>query len=157
MDAEQAGAGATEQQAYLIGRLNSIDYLKPYEAERFMVQEVIKWWYTNNPANSKDVAFGIIPANSPIIDMFNKCTDRERVGNYTVALLEKIFGNTMIIVRNNENGQHSLAMCQPTPLNDKDLELSTFYGEKGNILVLYYFKGKNTLKKRLNLSSKRLY
>jgi hypothetical protein len=37
------------------------------------------------------------------------------------------------------------------------LELSTFYGEKGNILVLYYFKGKNTLKKRLNLSSKRLY
>ncbi len=157
MDAEQAGAGATEQQAYLIGRLNSIDYLKPYEAERFMVQEVIKWWYNNNPANSKDVAFGIIPANSPIIDMFNKCKDRERVGNYTVALLEKVFGNTIIVVLNNETKQYSLAMCQATPKSDKDLELNTFYGEKGNILALYYYKGKSSVKKRLNLASKKLY
>jgi hypothetical protein len=43
MDAEQAGAGATEQQAYLISQLNNIDFLKPYEAERFMAQDLIQW------------------------------------------------------------------------------------------------------------------
>ena len=157
MDAEQAGAGDTEQQAYLISQLNQIDYLKPYEAERFMAQDLIQWWYKNNPANSKDVAFGIIPDNSPLIEMFNNSKDREKVGNYTVALLENVFGNTIIVVRNNGSKQYSLAMCQPTPKSDKDLELNTFYGEKGNILALYYFKGKTSVKKRLNLMSKKLY
>ena len=157
MDAEQAGAGATEQQAYLIGQLDQIDYLKPYEAERFMAQDLIQWWYKNNPANSKDVAFGLIPQNSPIIDLFSKSKDKEKVGNFTVALLEHVFGNTIIVVLNNESKQYSLAMCQATPKSDKDLELNTFYGEKGNILALYYFKGKTSVKKRLNLMSKKLY
>ena len=157
MDAEQAGAGDTEQQAYLISQLNQIDYLKPYEAERFMAQDLIQWWYKNNPANSKDVAFGIIPDNSPLIEMFNNSKDREKVGNYTVALLENVFGNTIIVVRNNGSKQYSLAMCQPTPKSDKDLELNTVYGEKGNILALYYFKGKTPVKRRLNLMSKKLY
>ena len=157
MDSAQGGMMATPQQTYLIRAMAAKENLKPFEEERFMAQELIKWWYSNNPQNAKNIAFGIIPDNSPLLALFNQDKNKEKVGNYTVALLEKIFGNTMIIVRNNENGQHSLAMCQPTPLNDKDLELSTFYGEKGNILVLYYFKGKNTVKKRLNLSSKRLY
>lgn len=157
MDSAQGGMMATPQQTYLIRAMAAKENLKPFEEERFMAQELIKWWYSNNPQNAKNIAFGIIPDNSPLLALFNQDKNKEKVGNYTVALLEKIFGNTIIIVRNNENGQHSLAMCQPTPLNDKDLELSTFYGEKGNILVLYYFKGKNTLKKRLNLSSKRLY
>jgi hypothetical protein len=157
MDAEQAGAGATEQQAYLISQLNNIDFLKPYEAERFMAQDLIQWWYKNNPANSKDVAFGIIPQNSPLIDMFNNSKDKEKVGNYTVALIENVFGNTIIVVRNNQTKEHALAMCQATPKNSNDLELNTFYGEKGNILALYYYKGKSSLKKRLNLASKKLY
>ena len=157
MDAEQAGAGATEQQAYLISQLNNIDFLKPYEAERFMAQDLIQWWYKNNPANSKDVAFGIIPQNSPLIDLFNNSKDKEKVGNYTVALIENLFGNTIIVVRNNQTKEHALAMCQATPKNSNDLELNTFYGEKGNILALYYYKGKSSLKKRLNLASKKLY
>lgn len=157
MDAEQAGAGATEQQAYLISQLNNIDFLKPYEAERFMAQDLIQWWYKNNPANSKDVAFGIIPQNSPLIDLFNNSKDKEKVGNYTVALIENVFGNTIIVVRNNQTKEHALAMCQATPKNSNDLELNTFYREKGNILALYYYKGKSSLKKRLNLASKKLY
>lgn len=157
MDSAQGGMMATPQQTYLIRAMAAQENLKPFEEERFMAQELIKWWYSNNPQNAKNIAFGIIPDNSPLLTLFNQDKNKERVGNYTVALLENIFNNTIIIVRNNENGQHSLAMCQPAPQNDKDLELSTFYGEKGNILVLYYFKGKNTLKKRLNLSSKRLY
>lgn len=157
MDAEQAGAGATEQQAYLISQLNQIDYLKPYEAERFMAQDLIQWWYKNNPANSKDVAFGLIPQNSPIIDLFSKSKDKEKVGNYTVAMIEHVFGNTIIVVMHNQTKEYALAMCQATPKNTNDLELNTFYGEKGNILALYYFKGKSSVKKRLNLASKKLY
>ena len=89
--------------------------------------------------------------------MFSQCKDKEKIGNYTVALLENIFGNTIIMVLNNQSKQYSLAMCQPTPQSDKDLELNTFYGEKNDILSLYYFKGKTSVKKRLNLISKRLY
>ena len=157
MDAEQAGAGATEQQAFLISQMNGMENLKPYEEERFQAQELIKWWYNNNPQGSKDLAFGIIPDNSPLIPMFSQCKDKEKIGNYTVALLENIFGNTIIMVLNNQSKQYSLAMCQPTPQSDKDLELNTFYGEKNGILSLYYFKGKTSVKKRLNLISKRLY
>lgn len=157
MDAEQAGAGATEQQAFLISQLGGLEFLKPYEEERFMAQNLIQWWYKNNPANSKDVAFGLIPDNSPIIDLFNKSKDKEKVGNYTVAMIEKVFGNTIIVVRNNQTKDYALAMCQATPKSPNDLELNTFYGEKGNILALYYFKGKSSVKKRLNLASKKMY
>ena len=72
-------------------------------------------------------------------------------------MLQNVCSNTIVVVRNNESGQYSLAMCQPTPENDNELELNTFYGEKGNILALYYFKGKSSIKKRLNLASKKLY
>jgi hypothetical protein len=77
--------------------------------------------------------------------------------NYTVAMLEDVFNNTIVVVLNNQTKQYSLAMCQPTPSSDKDLELNTFYGEKGNILALYYFKGKTSVKKRINLLSKKIY
>ena len=157
MDAEQAGATATEQQAFLIAQLKGMENLKPYEEERFQAQELIKWWYNNNPQGSKDLAFGIIPNDSPLIPMFSECKDKEKIGNYTVALLEKVFGNTIIMILNNQSNQYSLAMCQPTPQSDKDLELNTFYGEKNGILSLYYFKGKTSVKKRLNLISKKLY
>jgi hypothetical protein len=43
------------------------------------------------------------------------------------------------------------------PEKDGDIELGSFYGEKGNTLVLYYYKGKSSIKKRLNLGSKRMY
>ena len=157
MDAEQAGAAATEQQAFLIAQMRGMENLKPYEEERFQAQEIIKWWYNNNPQGSKDLAFGIIPDNSPLVPMFNQCKDKEKIGNYTVALLENIFGNTIIMVLNNQSKQYSLAMCQPTPQNDNDLELNTFYGEKNGVLSLYYFKGKTSVKKRLNLISKKVY
>ena len=72
-------------------------------------------------------------------------------------MLEDVFNNTIVVVLNNQTKQYSLAMCQPTPSSDKDLELNTFYGEKGNILALYYFKGKTSVKKRINLLSKKIY
>lgn len=157
MDSAQGGIMATPQQTYLIKALAGRDDLKPYEQERFHAQELIQWWYKNNQEGAKSVSFGIIPDNSPLIEMANNGKDKERVGNYTVTLLQNVCSNTVIVVRNNESGQYSLAMCQPIPESDKDLELNTFYGEKGNILALYYFKGKSSLKKRLNLASKRLY
>lgn len=157
MDSAQGGMMATPQQTYLIKAMAAKENLKPFEKERFHTQELIKWWYDNNPQGAKNIAFGIVPDNSPLIEMANKGKDKERVGNYTVTMLQNVCNNTIVVVRNHENGQYSIAMCQPMPQNDKELELNTFYGEKGNILALYYFKGKSSIKKRLNLSSKRLY
>lgn len=157
MDSAQGGVMATPQQTYLIRAMAAKGNLKPFDKERFQAQELITWWYGNNPQGAKNIAFGIIPENSPLIELANNGKDKERVGNYTVTMLQKVCNNTIVVVRNHENGQYSIAMCQPTPQNDKELELNTFYGEKGNILALYYFKGKSSIKKRLNLSSKRLY
>lgn len=137
MDSAQGGMMATPQQTYLIKAMAVKEDLKPFEEERFQAQELIKWWYNNNPQGAKNIAFGIIPENSPLLPLFNQNKNKERVGNYTVALLDNVFNNTLIVVRNHENNQYSLAMCQPMPQNDKELELNTFYGEKGNILVLY--------------------
>lgn len=157
MDSAQGGVMATPQQTYLIRAMAAKKNLKPFEKERFQAQELIKWWYSNNPQGAKNIAFGIIPENSPLIGLAEKGKDRERVGNYTVTMLQNVCNNTIVVVQNHENGQYSIAMCQPMPQNDKELELNTFYGEKGNILALYYFKGKSSIKKRLNLSSKKLY
>lgn len=157
MDSAQGGMMATPQQTYLIRALASRENLKPYEETRFHAQELIQWWYKNNPQGSKSIAFGIIPDNSPLIEMANKGKDKEKVGNYTVTMLNNICNNTIVVVRNNQTGDYSLAMCQPVPQKSNDLELNTFYGEKGNILALYYFKGKSSIKKRLNLASKKLY
>ncbi|MBQ8646171.1 MAG: hypothetical protein IJ476_07365 [Bacteroidales bacterium] len=157
MDSAQGGIMATPQQTYLVRALAGREDLKPFEQERFHAQELIQWWYKNNPQGAKSISFGIIPDNSPLIELAEKGKDKEKVGNYTVTMLQNVCSNTIVVVRNNESGQYSLAMCQPTPENDNELELNTFYGEKGNILALYYFKGKSSIKKRLNLASKKLY
>jgi hypothetical protein len=51
----------------------------------------------------------------------------------------------------------TLELLPSTPVNKTDVELGSFYGEKGNTLVLYFYKGKESIKKRLNLGSKRYY
>lgn len=157
MDIAQGGAMATPEQTYLIKAMASREDLKPYDANRFQIQELIQWWYANNPEGSKNISFGMIPQNSPLIEMANAGKEKERIGNYTVTMLNNVCNNTIIVVKDNQRGEYSLAMCQQTPKDKNSLELNTFYGEKGNIMALYYYKGKTPFKKRLNLASKKLY
>lgn len=156
MDSAQGGAMATPQQKYLMQQLRSTEIVKPYDKELFHTQEIIEWWYENNPQNSGNLQFGGISETSELATLFNNSKNKEEVGIYTVAMFD-ICNNTVVIVYNKEDKRHSLAICQKLPTKKDELELNSFYGEKGNTLVLYYFKGKNSIKKRLNLGSKRLY
>jgi hypothetical protein len=156
MESTQSGLMASAEQAYLLRTLKGMEHLKPYDKELFRTQETIAWWYENNPQNAGNLQFGIIPDNSELVQAFKANDQKEDVGQYTVAMFD-ICHNTVVAVYNKEDKVYSLALCQATPLSDKDLELNTFYGEKGNTLVLYYYQGKNAIKKRLNLGSKRMY
>ena len=156
MESAQSGLMANPQQAYLLRQLKGMETLKPYDKELFRTRETIQWWYENNPQNAGNLQFGIIPDNSELATRFKEYKEKETVGQYVVSMFD-ICHNTVVVVYNKADKVYSLALCQPVPQNDKDLELNTFYGEKGNTLVLYYYQGKNAIKKRLNLGSKRMY
>ncbi len=156
MESTQSGLMSSPEQAFLLRQLKGMENLKPYNKELFRTQETIQWWYENNPQNAGTLQFGIVPDNSELVQKFKEYTEKENVGQYTVAMFD-ICHNTVVVVYNRAEKVYSLALCQPMPQKDNELELNTFYGEKGNTLVLYYYKGKNAIKKRLNLGSKRMY
>lgn len=156
MESAQSGLMANPQQAYLLRALTKMENLKPYDKELFRTQETIQWWYENNPQNSGNMQFGIIPDNSELAEKFKEYKEKEQVGQYTVAMFD-ICHNTVVVVYNKVDKKYSLALCQKIPVEKNDVELGSFYGEKGNTLVLYYYKGKSSIKKRLNLGSKRMY
>lgn len=156
MESAQSGLMANAEQTYLLRKLKQTSNLKPYNKELFRTQETIEWWYENNPQNAGNLQFGVIPDNSELVQKFKEYSDKEQVGQYTVAMFD-ILNNTVVVVYNKADKKYSLALCQTTPQTATDTELSSFYGEKGNTLVLYYYKGKTSIKKRLNLGSKRMY
>ena len=156
MDSAQGGMMATPQTTWLFKHLRTNQNLKPFDKSLFLTQQTIEWWYENNPKNAGNLQFGVIPEESELVNRFKEYKEKENVGQYTVAMFD-ICHNTVVVVYNKADKKYSLALCQTTPVNKTDLELGSFYGEKGNTLVLYFYKGKETIKKRLNLGSKRYY
>ena len=156
MESAQSGLMANPEQTYLLRKLKQTSNLKPYNKELFRTQETIEWWYDNNPQSAGNLQFGVISDNSELVQKFKEYPDKEQVGQYAVAMFD-IMNNTVVVVYNKADKKYSLALCQTIPQSENDLELSSFYGEKGNTLVLYYYKGKTSIKKRLNLGSKRMY
>ena len=156
MDSAQGGMMATPQTTWLFRHLRANQNLKPFEKSLFLTQQTIEWWYENNPKNAGNLQFGVIPEESELVNLFKEYKQKENVGQYTVAMFD-ICHNTVVVVYNKADKKYSLALCQAIPANKTDLELGSFYGEKGNTLVLYFYKGKETIKKRLNLGSKRYY
>ena len=156
MDSAQGGMMATPQTTWLFKHLRANQNLKPFDKSLFLTQQTIEWWYENNPKNAGNMQFGVIPEESELVNRFKEYKEKEEVGQYTVAMFD-ICHNTVVVVYNKADMKYSLALCQTTPVNNTDLELGSFYGEKGNTLVLYFYKGKETIKKRLNLGSKRYY
>ena len=156
MDSAQGGMMATPQTTWLLRHLRANQNLKPFDKSLFLTQQTIEWWYENNPKNAGNLQFGVIPEESELVNMFKEYKEKENVGQYTAAMFD-ICHNTVVVVYNKADKKYSLALCQPTPVNSTDLELGSFYGEKGNTLVLYFYKGKDSIKKRLNLGSKRYY
>lgn len=156
MDASQGGALATVQMDYLLNAIKSSNYLRPVSKDKALTDEAIEWWYGKNPANIQTLAFGILPNDNPIAIAFATAKDKENGRDWNVAFFD-IRETTVVVAYNKAKKQYSLVWCEPAPKNTKtDKFLNTIYFENDSAIVLYYYKGNTTSKKRINLVSKKL-
>lgn len=154
MDASQGGALATEQMDYLLKTIKSAGYLRPVSKEKALTDEAIEWWYGKNPANTQTLAFGILPDDNPIAVAFSSAKDKEKGRDWDVAFFDTR-ETTVVVAYNKAKKQYSLVWCESAPKNTKtDKFLNTIYFENDSSIVLYYYKGNTTSKKRINLVSK---
>lgn len=153
-DASQGGALSIPQMDYLIGYIKEQDRLKPFSKEKVLTKEAIEWWYNNNPEGKNTLTFGVLEKEHPIIEKFIATKEKERSASNTAAFFN-IMETTVLCVYSKATQQYLLVWCEPQVANPQtDKTLNTIYFEKDNSLVLYYYKGKNAIKERINLSNK---
>ena len=64
-------------------------------------------------------------------------------------------GTTVICNYNKGTKQYLLLHCEKQPSDpQKEKSLNTLYFEKDNTIVLYYYKGKQAIKERIDLNAK---
>lgn len=156
MDASQGGALSTPQMSYLIGFFGNKEYFRPFSKDKLMIDTAIEWWYDNNKATAKTLAFGVIPSDNPIVTAFKAAKYKEKDSRWDVAVFD-IRENTVVVSYDRVERQYSLVWCEPAAKDKKrDQLLNSIYFERNAALVLYYYKGNTTYKKRVNLASKAL-
>lgn len=154
MDSSQGGALSTPQMSYLIGCFGNKEYFRPFSKDKLMIDTAIEWWYSNNKATARTLAFGVIPNDNPMVEAFKKAKYKERDNRWEVALFD-IRENTVVLSYDRVNKQYSLVWSEPIAKDKKrDQLLNSIYFERNAALVLYYYKGNTTYKKRVNLASK---
>lgn len=154
MDASQGGALSTPQMSYLIGFLGNKEYFRPFSKDKLMIDTAIEWWYDNNKATAKTLAFGVIPNDNPIVAAYKAAKYKEKDSRWDVAVFD-IRENTVVVSYDRVERQYSLVWSEPIAKDKKrDQLLNSIYFERNTALVLYYYKGNTTYKKRVNLASK---
>lgn len=146
------GLQLTAETAWLVGRLKDNPFLVPIDKADYLTDAAIRWWLEKNPgAGSKSarISFGRLDPESSIVQAYNR-QSKEKGKNCNAALFD-IRGYTVICVRSRTDGEYSLAWCEPV---NRSKRLNTIYFETdGTTLVLYYYKGKTTIKYRLSTAS----
>ncbi len=146
------GLQLTAETAWLVGRLKDNPSLIPISKADYLTDAAIRWWMEKNPgAGSKSarISFGRLDPESSIVQAYNR-QSKEKGKNCNAALFD-IRGYTVICVRSRTDGEYSLAWCEPV---NRSKRLNTIYFETdGTTLVLFYYKGKTTLKYRLSTAS----
>ncbi len=146
------GLQLTAETAWLVGRLKDNPSLIPISKADYLTDAAIRWWLDKNPgAGSKSarISFGRLDPESSIVQAYNR-QSKEKGKNCNAALFD-IRGYTVICVRSRTDGEYSLAWCEPV---NRSKRLNTIYFETdGTTLVLFYYKGKTTLKYRLSTAS----
>lgn len=133
--------------------LTSKPYLQTIAKADLLSDESIEWWYNNNKSGAKTLSFGVLPDECSLIEAFSK-QKKENGKLYTAAFFNHR-GNTVLCARKKSNGEYVLTWCEPLPAEKKkDAVLSGIYFEGDNNLVLFYYKGNTTFKRRINLATK---
>ena len=146
------GLQLTAETAWLVGRLKDNPSLIPISKADYLTDAAIRWWLEKNPgAGSKSarISFGRLDPESSMIQAYGRAM-KEKGKNCNAALFD-IRGYTVICVRSRTDGEYSLAWCEPV---NRRKRLNTIYFETDSTtLVLFYYKGKTTLKYRLSTAS----
>lgn len=150
------GLQLTPETSWLVDRLKNNPSLIPISNADYLTDAAIRWWLEKNPgAGSKSarISFGRLDPESSIVQAYSKQA-KEKGKNCNAALFD-IRGYTVVCVRSRTDGEYSLAWCEPVCRNrNRDKLLNTIYFESDGVtLVLFYYKGKTTLKYRLSTAS----
>lgn len=154
MDAPQGGAFSTPQMAYLLKYQARQNFLKPISKEKALTDTAIEWWYNENKPGAQTLSFGILPPDNPIVKGFTGTKEKEKGKQWDIALFD-IRGNTVVVAFDKARRQYALVWCEPAAANTRtDKFLNNIYFEKEPVIVLFYYQGNTTSKKRINLASK---
>lgn len=142
--------------SYLNNQINNSPNLKPYTEGNFIDQDIIEWWYNNNPSKTNQLNFGILPDNSKIIDAYKLSKEKVNVGKYIVSYFD-LYNTTMVIVYDKSDKKYSIAYCLRSQIARKDLMLNNIFAKGNSAIELYFYEGNKLIKKTINLASKRIY
>ena len=141
---------------WLLARLKENPSLVPISKADLLTDTAIKWWLERNPkaeTSATRLSFGRLDPESSIVAAFKKAR-KEKGKNHNVALFD-LRGYTIICSVSRATGEYSLVWCEPVCRNrNRDKFLNTIYFEKdGNVLDLFYYKGRSTFKFRISMAS----
>ncbi|MBR5855698.1 MAG: hypothetical protein IKY70_00280 [Bacteroidales bacterium] len=153
-DIAQGGSMSTPQMTWLMRSLGKSSQLKPFDREKALTKKAIQWWYDNNPQGSSKLNFGVLEEDHPIVKRFLEDKYIEKSKNNRATFFN-IMGTTVVCNYNKSTNQYLLLSCEKEPANPKtEKNLNTLYFEKENVIVLYYYKGKQAIKERIDLNAK---
>ncbi len=153
-DMAQGGIMATPQINWLMRSFGKSPQLKPFNKEKELTRKAIQWWYDNNPQGASKLNFGVLEESHPIVIRFLEDKYIESSKSNKAAFFD-IMGTTVICNYNKGTKQYLLLHCEKQPANTKtEKSLNTLYFEKENTIVLYYYKGRQAIKERIDLNAK---
>ena len=151
-----AGSGmTTAEDRYLAGLIKANDRLVPIAQADALTDEAIQWWLGRNrkAESASSAAFGTLSEECGIVQVFKK-QEKESSRNYSAALFD-LRGYTVVCAWSKSQKHYMLVWCEPVARNkNTDKLLNSIYFENDNTLCLYYYQGRKTFKKRVNLATK---
>ena len=150
------GLNPTAEVRWLLGRFGENPSLVPIAKADLLTDNAIKWWLERNPkaeTSATRLTFGRLDQESSIVAAYKKA-HREKGKSYNAALFD-IRGYTVICAADRRSGDYTLVWCEPVCKDtNRDKFLNNIYFEKdGNVLDLFYYKGRKTFKLRISMAS----
>ena len=150
------GLNPTAEVRWLLGRFWENPSLVPIAKADLLTDNAIKWWLERNPkaeTSATRLTFGRLDPESSIVAAYKKAR-KEKGKSFNAALFD-IRGYTVICAADRRSGDYTLVWCEPVCMDtNRDKFLNNIYFEKdGNVLDLFYYKGRITFKLRISMAS----
>lgn len=150
------GLNPTAEVRWLLGRFGENPSLVPIAKADLLTDTAIKWWLERNPkaeTSATRLTFGRLDPESSIVAAYKKAR-KEKGKSFNAALFD-IRGYTVICAADRRSGDYTLVWCEPVCKDtNMDKFLNNIYFEKdGNVLDLFYYKGRKTFKLRISMAS----